>query len=120
MKGDGYVFHAAALKQMPYCEFFSMRAVKTNVIGAENVLDCAIEENVEKVVVLSADKAVYLINAMGESCDRGLNYNKFFIEGETSISDIDDYTSHNTIRLNVSQIKELLLKFKFMRNSLDA
>ena len=50
-----------------------MRAVKTNVIGAENVPNCAIEENVEKVVVLIADKAVYLINATGESCDRGLS-----------------------------------------------
>jgi UDP-glucose 4-epimerase len=52
--------------------------------------------------------------------DRDLNYNKFFVEGETRVSDIEDYTSHNTIRLNVSQIKEMLLKLKFMRNSLDA
>ena len=120
MKGFDYVFHAAALKQIPSCEFFPMQAVKTNVIGTENVLNCAIEADVGKVVVLSAEKAVYPINAMGESYDRDLNYNKFFIERKTSVSDIEDYTSDNTIRLNVSQVKERLLKLKFMRNSLDA
>ena len=120
MKGVDYVLHAAALKQVPSCEFFPMQAVKTNVIGAENILNYAIEADVEKVVVLSADKAVYPINAMGESYDRDLNYNKFFIERETNVSDIEDYTSHDTIRLNVSQVKERLLKLKFIRNSLDA
>jgi len=99
MKGVDYVLHAAALKQVPSCEFFPMQAVKTNVIGAENILNYAIEADVEKVVVLSADKAVYPINAMGESYDRDLNYNKFFIERETNVSDIEDYTSHDTIRL---------------------
>lgn len=67
MQGVDYVFHAAALKQVPSCEFFPLEAVKTNVIGAGNVLDAATQNNVEKVVVLSTDKAVYPINAMGMS-----------------------------------------------------
>jgi UDP-glucose 4-epimerase len=67
MTGVDYVFHAAALKQVPSCEFFPMEAVMTNVIGTENVLNAAIERNVGRVVVLSTDKAVYPINAMGIS-----------------------------------------------------
>jgi UDP-glucose 4-epimerase len=67
MSGVDYIFHAAALKQVPSCEFFPMQAVKTNVIGAENVLDSAIEHGVKKMVVLSTDKACYPINAMGIS-----------------------------------------------------
>jgi len=62
-----YVFHAAALKQVPSCEFFPIEAVRTNVLGCENVLDSAIEHKVRKVIVLSTDKAVYPINAMGLS-----------------------------------------------------
>lgn len=65
--GVDYVFHAAALKQVPSCEFFPMEAVRTNVIGCENVLDSAIKNGVKKVIVLSTDKAVYPINAMGLS-----------------------------------------------------
>jgi len=65
--GVDYVFHAAALKQVPSCEFFPMEAVRTNVIGCENVLDSAIQNGVKKVIVLSTDKAVYPINAMGLS-----------------------------------------------------
>ena len=60
-----YVFHAAALKQVPSCEFFPIEAVKTNVLGTENVLNCAIEQGVSRVVCLSTDKAVYPVNAMG-------------------------------------------------------
>lgn len=67
MKGVNYVFHAAALKQVPSCEFYPMEAVKTNVLGAENVMDAAIAQDVERVIVLSTDKAVYPINAMGLS-----------------------------------------------------
>lgn len=62
-----YVFHAAALKQVPSCEFYPMEAVRTNVLGAENVLNAAIHSGVKKVIVLSTDKAVYPINAMGLS-----------------------------------------------------
>jgi len=67
MNGVDYVFHAAALKQVPSCEFYPMQAVKTNVIGIENVLNSAIKSGVQKVIALSTDKAVYPINAMGIS-----------------------------------------------------
>lgn len=67
MEGVDYVFHAAALKQVPSCEFFPIEAVKTNVLGAENVMDAAIAHKVARVIVLSTDKAVYPINAMGLS-----------------------------------------------------
>jgi UDP-N-acetylglucosamine 4,6-dehydratase len=67
MKGVDYVFHAAALKQVPSCEFFPIEAVNTNVLGCENVLDSAIEFGAQRVIVLSTDKAVYPINAMGLS-----------------------------------------------------
>lgn len=66
-RGVDYVFHAAALKQVPSCEFYPMEAVKTNVLGAENVLNAAVNNKVKKVIVLSTDKAVYPINAMGTS-----------------------------------------------------
>ncbi len=67
MSGVDYIFHAAALKQVPSCEFFPIQAVRTNVLGTENVLDSAIQHNVKNVVVLSTDKACYPINAMGIS-----------------------------------------------------
>jgi len=67
MKGIDYVFHAAALKQVPSCEFYPIEAVKTNILGTENVIDAAIDAKVKKVICLSTDKAVYPINAMGIS-----------------------------------------------------
>lgn len=67
MHGVDYVFHAAALKQVPSCEFYPMEAVRTNVLGAENVLNAAVANDVKRVVVLSTDKAVYPVNAMGIS-----------------------------------------------------
>ena len=67
INGVEYIFHAAALKQVPSCEFFPLEAVKTNVIGTDNVLTAAIEAGVHKVVCLSTDKAAYPINAMGTS-----------------------------------------------------
>ena len=67
MKDVDFVFHAAALKQVPSCEFYPMQAVKTNILGTENVLNAAIEAKVKKVIALSTDKAVYPINAMGMS-----------------------------------------------------
>lgn len=67
MHGVNYIFHAAALKQVPSCEFFPIEAVKTNVLGTENVLVAAIEAGVENVVCLSTDKAAYPVNAMGTS-----------------------------------------------------
>ncbi|OPY85066.1 MAG: UDP-glucose 4-epimerase [Smithella sp. PtaU1.Bin162] len=67
MDGVNFIFHAAALKQVPSCEFYPMEAVRTNILGAENVLNAALANNIEKVIVLSTDKAVYPINAMGIS-----------------------------------------------------
>jgi UDP-N-acetylglucosamine 4,6-dehydratase/5-epimerase len=67
VKGVNYIFHAAALKQVPSCEFFPLEAVKTNILGTDNILEAAIDNNVQRVVCLSTDKAVYPINAMGLS-----------------------------------------------------
>ena len=67
LKGVDYIFHAAALKQVPSCEFYPMEAVRTNILGTENVLNAAVNNKVEKAIVLSTDKAVYPINAMGAS-----------------------------------------------------
>jgi len=266
LRGVDYVFHAAALKQVPSCEFYPMEAVRTNVLGAENVMRAAIANEVKRCVVLSTDKAVYPINAMGISkammeklmvaksrlCDPGktvlsatrygnvmasrgsviplfldqllsgkaltitdpdmtrflmtleesvdlvlyafenarpgdifvqkapastvgdlaqamkellakenevkiigtrhgeklyesllsreemarsedlgsyyripadsrdLNYAKYFVEGETEVSDIDDYTSHNTDRLDVEGVKQTLLKLDIVREAIDA
>ena len=266
LQGADYVFHAAALKQVPSCEFYPMEAVRTNVQGAENVMRAAIANDVKRCVVLSTDKAVYPINAMGLSkammekvmiakarlCDpsrtvlcatrygnvmasrgsviplflsqlqegkpltvtdpamtrflmsleesvalvlyafeharpgdifvqkapastvgdlaaalkelfgrdnpikiigtrhgeklyeslvsreemaraedlggyyripadsRDLNYDKYFVEGEPEIAGIDDYTSHNTRRLDVEQIKQVLLKLSVVREALNA
>ncbi|MGB9082224.1 MAG: polysaccharide biosynthesis protein [Desulfuromonadaceae bacterium] len=266
MKGVDFVFHAAALKQVPSCEFYPLEAVRTNILGAENVLNAALNNHVKKVIVLSTDKAVYPINAMGlskammeklmvaksrsgtsdstvfcatrygnvmasrgsviplfvqqikegkpltitdpkmtrflmslqDSVDlvlyafshavtgdifiqkapastimdlavalkeifqadneiriigtrhgeklyeslvnreemarsvdlkgfyripadnRDLNYNKYFSEGEQAISEIEDYTSHNTRRLSVAEVKELLLGLDFIKEQLRA
>ncbi|MCQ4271893.1 polysaccharide biosynthesis protein [Pseudomonas kuykendallii] len=266
MVGVDYIFHAAALKQVPSCEFYPMEAVRTNVLGTENVLNAAIATGAKRVVVLSTDKAVYPINAMGiskamaeklmvaksrmipssgpvicatrygnvmasrgsviplfisqlkagepltvtdpnmtrflmsleDSVDlvlhafehaeqgdifvqkapastvadlaqalkelfsrdnpikiigtrhgeklyeslisreemakaedmsryyripadnRDLNYKKFFVEGEQHISELDDYTSHNTERLNIQGIKDVLLKLDYIQEQLDA
>lgn len=266
MKGVDYVFHAAALKQVPSCEFYPMEAVRTNILGSENVMNAAIARGVSRVVMLSTDKAVYPINAMGlskammeklvvakarmqnegdtvicatrygnvmasrgsviplfvsqlkegkpltvtdpsmtrflmsleDSVDlvlyafehgnqgdifvqkspastvadlaralkdlfkkdspvniigtrhgeklfeslvsreemarvedlggyfripadnRDLNYAQYFSEGEEQISHLDDYTSHNTERLDVEQIKQLLLKLDYIKEELDA
>ena len=266
LRGVDYVFHAAALKQVPSCEFYPMEAVRTNVIGAENVMRATIANGVQRCVVLSTDKAVYPINAMGMSkammekvmvaksrlCDPGktvlcatrygnvmasrgsviplflsqlqaglpltitdpsmtrflmslqesvalvlyafeharpgdifvqkapastvgdlaqalrellrrdneikvigtrhgeklyeslvsreemarsedlsdyyripadsrdLNYDKYFIEGETQVSKIDDYTSHNTRRLGVAQVKDVLMQLDIVREAVDA
>lgn len=91
MRGVDYVFHAAALKQVPSCEFYPMQAVRTNVMGTENVLSAAINAEVKRVVCLSTDKAVYPINAMGISkammekvmvaTSRGLDGSKTVISG---------------------------------------
>ena len=266
MVGVDYVFHAAALKQVPSCEFYPMEAVRTNILGTENVLNAGLDAKVKKIIVLSTDKAVYPINAMGLSkamaekivvaksrsiptngtvicatrygnvmasrgsviplfvkqiknreeititdpnmtrflmtleasvdlvlhafhharqgdifvqkspaCtvadlgqalielfkgkskihiigtrhgeklyetlvsreemskaedmgmyyrivadNRDLNYKKYFVEGEERLSTLDDYTSHNTTRLDTNRIKELLLKLDFLQEAFDA
>jgi UDP-glucose 4-epimerase len=87
MKSVDYVFHAAALKQVPSCEFFPMEAVKTNVIGTDNVLDAAISEGVKCVICLSTDKAAYPINAMGitKAIEEKVAVAKSRYSGETKI-----------------------------------
>ena len=87
MKGVDYIFHAAALKQVPSCEFFPMEAVRTNVIGTENVLTAAIEEGVESVICLSTDKAAYPINAMGitKAIEEKVAVAKYRMSGKTKI-----------------------------------
>ena len=67
MKGVDFVFHAAALKQVPSCEFYPIEAVKTNILGTSNIIDVAVENSIKKIICLSTDKAVYPINAMGVS-----------------------------------------------------
>ena len=87
MPGVDYIFHAAALKQVPSCEFFPMEAVKTNVIGTENVLNAAIEARVSTVICLSTDKAAYPINAMGstKAIEEKIAVAKSFYSGSTKI-----------------------------------
>ena len=86
MRGVDFVFHAAALKQVPSCEFFPMEAVKTNIIGTDNVLTVAIAEKVKKVICLSTDKAAYPVNAMGTS---KAMMEKVFIAKSRSVSPED-------------------------------
>jgi UDP-glucose 4-epimerase len=87
MKGVDYVFHAAALKQVPSCEFFLMEAVKTNVIGTDNTLDAAIDAGVKCVICLSTDKAAYPINAMGitKAIEEKIAVAKSRLSGDTKI-----------------------------------
>lgn len=87
MKGVDYVFHAAALKQVPSCEFFPMEAVKTNVIGTDNTLDAAIDAGVKCVICLSTDKAAYPINAMGitKAIEEKIAVAKSRVSGDTKI-----------------------------------
>ncbi len=87
MKGVDYVFHAAALKQVPSCEFFPMEAVKTNVIGTDNTLDAAIDAGVKCVICLSTDKAAYPINAMGitKAIEEKIAVSKSRLSGDTKI-----------------------------------
>ncbi len=87
MKGVDYVFHAAALKQVPSCEFFPMEAVKTNVIGTDNTLDAAIDAGVKCVICLSTDKAAYPVNAMGitKAIEEKIAVAKSRLSGNTKI-----------------------------------
>ena len=114
MSGVDFVFHAAALKQVPTCEFFPMQATQTNVLGSRNVIDSAISHGVSKVVSLSTDKAVYPVNALGitkalmekvvESSARNLS------EGETVLNIVRYgnvlFSRGSVIPLSLKQIKE--------------
>ena len=87
MHGVDYIFHAAALKQVPSCEFFPMEAVRTNVIGTDNVLTAAVKEGVECVICLSTDKAAYPINSMGmtKAIEEKVAIAKSRVSGKTEI-----------------------------------
>jgi len=114
MQGVNYVFHAAALKQVPSCEFHPLEAIKTNVLGTENVLNAAVEYGVEKAIILSTDKAVYPINAMGMTKglmekimvakSRMLDENKIILCGTRYGNVIG--TRGSVIPLFIKQIKE--------------
>jgi UDP-N-acetylglucosamine 4,6-dehydratase/5-epimerase len=95
IQGVDYIFHAAALKQVPSCEFFPLEAVKTNVLGTDNVLSAAIEYNVKKVICLSTDKAVYPINAMGVS--KAMMEKIFIAKSRTSNSTIISGTRYGNV-----------------------
>ena len=98
MKGVDYVFHAAALKQVPSCEFYPMEAVRTNVLGTQNVLDVATESGVKRVVVLSTDKAVYPINAMGLT--KALA-EKVMLAKSRNIKNTIFFTNYNKMNTNI-------------------
>ena len=113
MKGVDYVFHAAALKQVPSCEFYPLEAVRTNILGAENVMSAAIANRVPRVVVLSTDKAVYPINAMGltKALMEKFMVAKSRAAGETTVLCATRYgnvmaSRGSVIPLFVSQLKE--------------
>ncbi len=114
MRGVDFVFHAAALKQVPSCEFFPMEAVRTNIIGADNVLNAAANNGVKKVIVLSTDKAVYPVNAMGMSkalMEKLMVAKSRVIDGHKSVFCATRYgnvmaTRGSVIPLFVQQIKE--------------
>ena len=113
ISGVDYVFHAAALKQVPSCEFFPIEAVKTNILGCENVLDCAIENSVKKVIVLSTDKSVYPINAMGMT--KALSEKVMIAKSRNLIPELSTFSGtrygnvwhqESVIPLFIDQIKE--------------
>ena len=130
MHGVDYIFHAAALKQVPSCEFFPLEAVKTNVFGTDNVLTAAIEEGVKNVVCLSTDKAAYPVNAMGtskammekvivaKSRTVSPEKTKIFSKGDTERNTLTEFNSSNTKLLNVEQVKEKLLSLQYIREEL--
>ena len=132
MPGVDYIFHAAALKQVPSCEFFPMEAVQTNVIGTDNVLTAAIEAKVKSVICLSTDKAAYPINAMGitkaidmgdfyrvPADNRDLNYDKYFTEGNAKRAEIEEFNSDNTYRLNLEETKAKIASLEYIKRELS-
>ena len=116
MPGVDYIFHAAALKQVPSCEFFPMQAVQTNIIGTDNVLHAAIDAGVKRVVCLSTDKAAYPINAMGIS--KAMMDQLTNMSGVNVIADSDLLCFGNIwVNLcNLTALRQERLPFKFIRN----
>lgn len=108
MSGVDYVFHAAALKQVPSCEFYPIEAVKTNVLGAENVMQACIDRNVERCVVLSTDKAVYPINAMGMS--KALMEKAMVAKSHQSTSTIFCATRYGNVMASRGSVIPLFIK----------
>jgi UDP-N-acetylglucosamine 4,6-dehydratase len=110
-----YIFHAAALKQVPSCEFFPLEAVKTNVLGTENVLDCAIQCGVKKVVCLSTDKAVYPINAMGIS--KAMMEKVAVAKSRSSVNTVINVTRYGNVMASRGSVIPLFLNQ--IRDGLD-
>lgn len=108
MCGVDYVFHAAALKQVPSCEFFPIEAVKTNVLGTENVLNAAIKNKVKKVIVLSTDKAAYPINAMGMT--KALMEKVAIAKGKTNVNTIICRTRYGNVMASRGSVIPLFAK----------
>ena len=108
INGVDYIFHAAALKQVPSCEFFPVEAVKTNVLGTDNVLSVAIESNIRKVICLSTDKAVYPINAMGVS--KALMEKVFVAKSRTTNSTIICGTRYGNVMASRGSVIPLFHK----------
>ena len=108
MIGVDYVFHAAALKQVPSCEFYPMEAVRTNVLGTENVLNAAISNDVKRVVCLSTDKAVYPVNAMGVS--KAMMEKVFVAKSRNSKNTIITGTRYGNVMASRGSVIPLFLK----------
>jgi len=130
MNGVEAVFHAAALKQVPSCEFFPLEAVRTNILGSENVIRSALQHNVSSLVCLSTlyetlasaqepskseDMGGYFRVMLDE---RDLNYSAYFSEGQNETNTFEDYHSHNTERLDVAGVKTLLLTLPEVQHEL--
>ena len=117
MAGVDFIFHAAALKQVPCCEFFPIKALRTNSVGAENMLVQAITAGAKRVVVLSTDKAVYPIHATGISRAMKKLFETLHTREEMAVAeDVGD--SHNTTRLDVDGMTELLLKLDIVKRAM--
>lgn len=108
MYGVDYVFHAAALKQVPSCEFFPLEAVKTNVIGTDNVLTAAIDAGVKKVICLSTDKAAYPVNAMGTS--KAMMEKVFIAKSRTSFNTIICGTRYGNVMCSRGSVIPLFIE----------
>ena len=108
VRGVDYIFHAAALKQVPSCEFYPLEAVKTNILGSENILEAAINSRVKRVVCLSTDKAVYPINAMGIS--KAMMEKVIIAKSRSSDSTIISITRYGNVMASRGSVIPLFIK----------